>query len=139
MLKKDVEEFVVVFGNISKDDVVWFLLVCGDACSRRDPSRERELARLPHRRQPTSVTIEICQHLVPLTDSLPKARNVPILQRDMLGLGRFYAPKVAASLSAHGSAMPGLQGPDEITSRDGGLRLAFCPPLTPIRVLEREE
>jgi hypothetical protein len=52
----------------------------------------------------------------------------------MFGFSRFYASKVVNGLYAHGSAMAGLQGPDEITSRDVGLRLAFRSNDTPFRV-----
>jgi hypothetical protein len=122
-------------------------LTIGNASTRRDPSHERELARLPH----GLLIANFCHHrwkpastFVPLTDSLLQALNVPTPKSNMLGFAHNHAPDIVSSLEAHGcSAMPGLQGPDEITSRDGGLRLAFCS-MTPIHgfarcPLEREE
>lgn len=52
----------------------------------------------------------------------------------MSDFAHFYAPKVVDGLHAHGFAKPGVQGPDEITSRDDGLRLALRSNDTPFRV-----
>lgn len=77
----------------------------------------------------TSESKPASQHLVPLTDILPKALDVPRSKSQIFHLAPLYAPKVIDSLYAHGSAMLlGKQGSDEPTSRDADYGWRVGPP-----------
>jgi hypothetical protein len=101
-----------------------------------DPSREKKLARVPHRQRiATSVTIETCQHLVPLSVSLlqtldrwpRRAQDVATApagsfrRRRRAGRGRWPPWQ--------GCEAPGVGG-----SRDGDYGWRFVPEQTPNRV-----
>jgi hypothetical protein len=110
--------------RLSGNDV--FRLNQGPVAMHAAGGTPRALARLPHRLrilspEPWKPASTLCPSRYP-----PQSAQRTQTKVADIHLAPLCALQVIDSLHAHGSAMlPGVQGPDEPTSRDGGLRLAF--------------